>query len=83
MTQPNPQSDKLESFKKEVAHLRSLGLLSKRLTAIAVQVARKNLKAMSDKEIEEAKRIEDKRIQAAEDYIDKVFSDDPQIWTDL
>lgn len=81
MTQQHPQSDKLESFRKEIAYLRSLGLLPQKITALAVKAARKKLKAMSDKEIEEAKKAEDERIQAAEDYWDKV--DDDEIWDEI
>jgi len=97
MTQPNPQSDKLEFFKKEVAHLRSLGLLplkkrvrgddgrihdvTEKLTTMAVRAARKLLKSMSETDAAKAKRLEDERIQTDRDFWEKV--DDDEIWDDI
>ena len=81
MTQQPRQSDKLESFKKEVAYLRSLGLLPEKLTAIAVEVARKKLKQMTDDEIKKVQRLEDERIQANEDFMDKIDND--EIWDEI
>ncbi len=75
------ENPKLESFKKEVVYLRSLGLLSAALTPLAIQFARKKLKAMSDDEIAKAERLEDERIQANEDFMDAI--DDDEIWTEL
>lgn len=74
-------TDKLESFKKEVIYLRSLGLLPSALTPLAVQAARKKLKTMNEEEIIEAKRLEDERIQADGDFMDAI--DDDEIWTEI
>ncbi len=74
---PNPN---LDDFKKEVANLRSLGLLGSKLTSLAVSEARLQLKEMSEDEIGKARHEIDVKIQADEDYWDKV--DDDEIWKD-